>query len=49
MEPKAEFLKKVSQPVRALTNASGMITGYLKIVEQLMKERAAQEAEKKSA
>jgi|tagenome__1003787_1003787.scaffolds.fasta_scaffold19382915_2 hypothetical protein len=49
LEEKEAQLKKISQPVRALTNANGMITNYLKIVEQLMKQRGENADRSKTA
>ena len=42
MSKQAELLQKASQPVRAFTNANanGMIQQYMRVVEQLMREKA---------
>jgi hypothetical protein len=49
MDDKNELLKKASQPVRAMTNVNGVISSYLRIVEQLMAERGQNSDRKKSA
>ena len=49
MEDNFDLLKKASQPIRAFTNASGVIATYMKIVEQVIKEKAAAATGKKSA
>lgn len=49
VEDNFDLLKKASQPIRAFTNASGVIATYMKIVEQVIKEKAAAATGKKSA
>ena len=36
---KLDLLKQVSQPVKALTNPNGVISNYLRLVDQLLRER----------
>ena len=45
----AELLKKAAQPVRAFTNAdaSGMIQTYMRVVEQVMRDKAEAAAKDK--